>query len=227
MIPIKDKKYMLNCQGPYDYNVYMGEGIYTGANEEYDNEEVIYGFKIPNSDCVKYFLGEEIVAEFVGDNLLKESEQTDIANAENRQRGLTLTTLCNMVLGENASDRSDEALINGVRQVLILVDQLASSKKAWETELSKVMPSDYKDWWENSKEEWPMIARLTIESLRKREQAAWVNPTENELMICRSYEKTIQQLRKINKQQKADLLALASMVERKVSEVLSNDENDF
>ena len=44
---------------------------------------------------------------------------------------------------------------------------------AWETELSKVMPADYKDWWQNSKEEWPMVARMSIEGLRKREQLAW------------------------------------------------------
>ena len=44
---------------------------------------------------------------------------------------------------------------------------------AWETELSKVMPADYKDWWQNSKAEWPMVSRMTIESLRKREQLAW------------------------------------------------------
>lgn len=44
---------------------------------------------------------------------------------------------------------------------------------AWETELSKVMPLDYKDWWQNSREEWPLVARMTIESLREREQLAW------------------------------------------------------
>ena len=44
---------------------------------------------------------------------------------------------------------------------------------AWETELSKVMPADYKDWWQNSKEEWPMVARMSIESLREREQLVW------------------------------------------------------
>ena len=44
---------------------------------------------------------------------------------------------------------------------------------AWEAELSKVFAPDYKDWWQNSKEEWPMIARMTIESLREREQLAW------------------------------------------------------
>lgn len=44
---------------------------------------------------------------------------------------------------------------------------------AWETELSKVMPADYKDWWQNAREEWPMVARVSIESLREREQLAW------------------------------------------------------
>lgn len=82
MILVKDKKYMLNCrwkEGLYDYNRYMGEGIYTGANEGCDNEEVTYGFKIPNHDCVVFFLKEDIVAEISDDNLIKESEQTDIA----------------------------------------------------------------------------------------------------------------------------------------------------
>jgi hypothetical protein len=51
----------------------------------------------------------------------------------------------------------------------IVADMLVS----WETEISKVMPSDYKDWWENSKDEWPVVARLTIENLREREQMAW------------------------------------------------------
>ena len=50
---------------------------------------------------------------------------------------------------------------------------VASMIVAWETELSKVFAPDYKDWWQNSKEEWPMIARMTIESLREREQLAW------------------------------------------------------
>lgn len=35
---------------------------------------------------------------------------------------------------------------------------------SWQTELSKVMPADFKDWWENSKAEWPLIARLAIEA---------------------------------------------------------------
>lgn len=58
---------------------------------------------------------------------------------------------------------------------LIAIDpgSVADMLIAWETELSKVMPADYKDWWQNSKEEWPMVARMSIEGLRKREQLAW------------------------------------------------------
>ena len=43
---------------------------------------------------------------------------------------------------------------------------------AFHGELSKAMPSDYKDWWQNSKAEWPLVARVTIEHLREREQSA-------------------------------------------------------
>ena len=43
----------------------------------------------------------------------------------------------------------------------------------YDNELSSVMPEDYKDWWQNSKEEWPEIAKGSIESLREREQEAW------------------------------------------------------
>lgn len=45
--------------------------------------------------------------------------------------------------------------------------------KRYDEELSAVMPKDFKDWWENSKEEWPIVARGVIESLREREEIAW------------------------------------------------------
>ena len=41
----------------------------------------------------------------------------------------------------------------------------------WQAELSKVMPPDFKDWWQNSKAEWPLVARLVIEG-KNRERAA-------------------------------------------------------
>lgn len=43
----------------------------------------------------------------------------------------------------------------------------------YDEELSSVMPKDYKDWWQNTKEEWPIVAKSSIESLREREEIAW------------------------------------------------------
>jgi hypothetical protein len=48
-------------------------------------------------------------------------------------------------------------------------DKVADMLVAWESEVSSVMPSDFKDWWQNSKWEWPVVTRLVIENLRKRE----------------------------------------------------------
>jgi hypothetical protein len=51
----------------------------------------------------------------------------------------------------------------------------AERLQAYDEELSKVMPKDYKDWWENSKDEWPLVARLMIEDLR--EEREWCYET--------------------------------------------------
>ena len=45
--------------------------------------------------------------------------------------------------------------------------------RRYDEELSKVMPADFKDWHQNSKEEWPEIAAAVITNLREREQLAW------------------------------------------------------
>jgi hypothetical protein len=45
--------------------------------------------------------------------------------------------------------------------------------RRYDEELSKVMPSDFKDWHQGSKEEWPEIAAAVITNLREREQLAW------------------------------------------------------
>ena len=49
----------------------------------------------------------------------------------------------------------------------------AERLKMYDDLLSAVMPPDFKDWWENSKDEWPDVAAGVIISLRKREQFAW------------------------------------------------------
>jgi hypothetical protein len=72
MIPIKDKKYMINCQGPFEYNRYMGEGVFKGEIESVD-DETCYGFKIPGTTEICFFTREEIVAEFTDDNQVRSS----------------------------------------------------------------------------------------------------------------------------------------------------------
>jgi hypothetical protein len=43
----------------------------------------------------------------------------------------------------------------------------------WERELSAVMPADFKDWWQNSRREWPAVAAEVIKSLRLDRDAGW------------------------------------------------------
>jgi hypothetical protein len=74
MIPIKGKKYMLNCQGPFEWNRYMGEGVCTGEKEDFcgkNGDTFIYGFKIPLNDETCFFEEESIVAEFSDDNQVR------------------------------------------------------------------------------------------------------------------------------------------------------------
>jgi cephalosporin-C deacetylase-like acetyl esterase len=48
----------------------------------------------------------------------------------------------------------------------------AERLKAYDEEISKEMPLDFKDWWENSKEEWPLVARYVLE--RRRGEIEWL-----------------------------------------------------
>jgi hypothetical protein len=79
MIPIKDKKYMIYCQGPYDYNKYDGEGICTGRTDIMD-EETVYGFRIPDTTEICYFIHKEIIAEFSDDEKMNANYSPDIQN---------------------------------------------------------------------------------------------------------------------------------------------------
>lgn len=40
--------------------------------------------------------------------------------------------------------------------------------RAYETHLGSVMPPDFKSWHENSRTEWPLVAKLVIEGLRSQ-----------------------------------------------------------
>lgn len=43
----------------------------------------------------------------------------------------------------------------------------------YDDELTKIMPEDFKDWHQNSKEEWPEIAALVITQLREEVQSCY------------------------------------------------------
>jgi len=51
-----------------------------------------------------------------------------------------------------------------IHDLFAINERLERELAAWGAELSKVMPLDFKDWWQNSKTEWPLVARLVIES---------------------------------------------------------------
>lgn len=53
--------------------------------------------------------------------------------------------------------------------IVELDEKLTKANEAldkWEQALTAVMPADFKDWHENSKEEWPDIAALVIKNQR-------------------------------------------------------------
>jgi hypothetical protein len=63
MIPIKDKKYMINFKGYW--GSYSGEGLCTGEKEDFcgkDGDTFTYGFKIPSDEETCFFLETDIVA---------------------------------------------------------------------------------------------------------------------------------------------------------------------
>lgn len=76
---------MLNCQGPFEWNRYMGEGVCTGEKEDFcgkNGETFVYGFKIPLNDETCFFEEEAIVAEFGDDGEIKENYSSDISENE-------------------------------------------------------------------------------------------------------------------------------------------------
>jgi len=75
MIPIKDKKYMINFKGYW--GSYVGEGTSTGDVDGFCGENgdtFIYGFKIPIDEETCFFLEEEIVGEIASDGKIKTEE---------------------------------------------------------------------------------------------------------------------------------------------------------
>jgi TATA-binding protein-associated factor Taf7 len=69
----------------------------------------------------------------------------------------------------------DEILADPVKHGLDLGEKQAAEIERlqdYDTRLSAVMPADFKDWHQNSKNEWPEIAAWVITNLREREAEA-------------------------------------------------------
>jgi hypothetical protein len=66
--------------------------------------------------------------------------------------------------------------------------------KAYDEEISKEIPLDFKDWWQNSKEEWPLVTRLVLEG--RREQVEWCNDViDKQALKIKELEEEIEYLR--------------------------------
>jgi BMFP domain-containing protein YqiC len=77
------------------------------------------------------------------------------------------------MLGGNLGESCRKIIQKRVPELLARIAKLEQQLATWETEIGAVMPPDFKDWHQNAKSEWPVVARSVIESLRKRESQAW------------------------------------------------------
>lgn len=55
-----------------------------------------------------------------------------------------------------------------VKFLLARTNALEEEVANWHRHLSAVMPPDFKDWHQNSKSEWPLVAALVITGLREQ-----------------------------------------------------------
>jgi len=53
------------------------------------------------------------------------------------------------------------------------INSLTQTLRKWEDELSTEMPPEFKDWWQNDRAEWPMVATALIRSLKADNERAW------------------------------------------------------
>lgn len=73
-----------------------------------------------------------------------------------------------------AYEKCDQIATQRVRELEADRDRLAEEIGHWRSNLSGVMPADFKDWHQNSPSEWPDIAANLILRLRDRERDAWL-----------------------------------------------------
>ena len=91
-------------------------------------------------------------------------------------------TVCDLVVKLGQEEAENDELISDLTRVRGELDLYKGSSAAhddlqrqlerWEAEVSREMPSDFKDWWQNSRLEHPLVARLVLESRRERADLA-------------------------------------------------------
>jgi cephalosporin-C deacetylase-like acetyl esterase len=71
--------------------------------------------------------------------------------------------------------------------------------KLYDEEISKEMPEDFKDFWENSKEEWPLVTRLVLEG--RRENLEWCyDVIDKQALKIKDLEEKIKELEQYNQE---------------------------
>ena len=83
------------------------------------------------------------------------------------------------------------------RQFIPSIQKELARLRRYDEEISKEMPKDYKDWWENSKEEYPEVARLVLEG--RRENLEWCyNVIDKQTEKIKELEEKIKDLKELN-----------------------------
>ena len=86
-------------------------------------------------------------------------------------------------LAKHSTSGKTQPLMNRRTQIARFIadkpGEAADLLLAWETEVGKTMPLDFKSWWENSPLEWPTVTRMVIEAHREQERLALL-PTAND-----------------------------------------------
>ena len=77
------------------------------------------------------------------------------------------------IAGSATSAWAVYALAQELRRKQDEINILNQKLIAWEDELSTEMPPEFKDWWQNDRAEWPMVAAALIRSLKADNERAW------------------------------------------------------
>lgn len=112
--------------------------------------------------------------------------------------------------------------------IYCLCEELQSENSAlrerlscWETEISQEMPVDFKDWWKNNKEEWPLVARLVLEQRRSR-----IEELETDSERLKVDKKELAEQSNLFRRQRNEALNEVERKDKIIKFIISLDPND-